>query len=157
VRGVVERQRLGPSSAGRRDVIAPLFAGVYGFLTVNPSRSSSAHSVLSAAVVGSWSRSSANVASGVAATSAFKRASCPANARRRKVVCFRGASDWVSRCRCANRWTHARLTPNVAATSSASPVVSQALNTRSRKSIEYGAAIGFLRRQKYHDRGTTYK
>src|SRR5262249_2060826 len=41
----------------------------------------------------------------------------------------------------AKRWTHARLTPNVAATSSASPLVSQAFSTRSRKSIEYGAAI----------------
>lgn len=113
--------------------------------------------VLSAAVVGSSSRSSANVASGFALTSAFKRSSWLANTRDRNLVGFRGAIEPVSRCRCANRWTHERLTPNVAATSSASPVTSHAFSTRSRKSIEYGAAIATSRREEYHDRRTMYK
>jgi hypothetical protein len=113
--------------------------------------------VLSAAVVGSASRISAKVASGRALTVLFSRSSCPAKTRVRNLVCLRGASDPVSRCRCANRWTDARLTPNVAATSSASPLVSQALNTRSRKSMEYGAAIVTSGREEYHDCRTTYK
>jgi hypothetical protein len=70
---------------------------------------------------------------------------------------FRGASDPVSRSCWARRCTQARLTPNVAATSSASPVPCHAWNTRSRKSIEYGAAILIPRRHKYHDFRTMYK
>jgi hypothetical protein len=59
-----------------------LFGGVYGlFLTLNPRRSNSNHRVLSAAVVGNCARSSANVASGFAATSAFNRASWSARTR----------------------------------------------------------------------------
>jgi len=97
--------------------------------------------VLSAAVVGNASRSSANVASGFAFTSACRRASWPAKRRDRNFVCVRGAIEPVSRCRCANQCTHARLTANVAATSSASPLASHAFSTRARKSLEYGAAI----------------
>jgi hypothetical protein len=69
------------------------------FLIVNPKRSISSHRVLSAAVVGMASRSSANVASGCAAISAASRASCPANTRDRNFVCFRGTIDPVSRRR----------------------------------------------------------
>ena len=67
------------------------------FLNVSPSRSSSVHSVLSAGRVGNCSLSSANVASGWAATSAWSRASCPDSTRARNFVCFRGASEPVSR------------------------------------------------------------
>src|SRR5262245_12971291 len=111
------------------------------FLTVKPRRSSSVHNVLMDAVVGSCARSSASVTSGCAATKAWSRTSWPAKSRARNFVCFRGASDFVSRSRCAKRWTHARLTPNVAATSSASPLACHALNTRSRRSMEYADAI----------------
>ena len=62
----------------------------------------------------------------------------------------------VSRRRCAKRWTQARLTVNLAATSSASPLASHARTTRSRKSIEYGA-IATSVREEYHDCPTTYK
>ena len=51
---------------------------------------------------------------------------------------------------------HARLTENVAATSSASPLASHARTTRPRKSIDYGA-IATSAEEDYHDRRTTYK
>jgi hypothetical protein len=58
---------------------------------VNPNRPMVRQIVLSAAAVGSASRSSANVASGRAITSAAKRSSCCAdNVRRRNVVCLLG-------------------------------------------------------------------
>jgi len=69
---------------------------------------------------------------------------------------LRGAIEPVSRRRWINRWTHARLTPNVAATSSASPLTSHARATRSRRSIEYGA-ITTSAREEYHDSRTKYK
>ncbi len=96
------------------------------FLNVTPSRSISSQSELSAAVVGRASRSSANVASGRARMRARSRSSLPAKTRDRNFVGFRGAIDPVSRRRCAKRWTDARLTAKVAATASASPLVSQA-------------------------------
>ena len=91
-------------------------------------------------MVGNASRNSTNVASGLAWMSARSRSSWPARTRDRNFVGFRGARDPVSRCRWANRCTQARLTPKVAATSSASPLAFQAFSTRFRKSIEYGAA-----------------
>jgi hypothetical protein len=87
---------------------------------------------------------------------AVSRASWPAKTRERNFVCFCGAIDPVSRRRCTNRWTHARLTANLAATSSASPLASHARTTRSRKSIEYGA-IATSTGEEYHDRRTMYK
>ena len=62
---------------------------------------------------------------------------------------FRDESEPVSRRRWTNRWTHARMTPNVAATSSASPLASHARATHSRKSIEYGAIVTSARNE-YH-------
>jgi hypothetical protein len=112
--------------------------------------------VLSAAVVGRASRSSANVASGRAVMSAANRSSWPAKTRERNFVCFRGAIEPASRRRCTNRWTYARLTANVAAISSASPLASHARTTRSRRSIEYGA-IATSAGEEYHDRRTMYK
>jgi hypothetical protein len=53
-------------AAGRGDVRATLFVGVYVFLTVNPQAAIVRDSVLSAAVMGNASRNSANVASGPA-------------------------------------------------------------------------------------------
>jgi hypothetical protein len=125
-------------------------------LTVNPNRSISSHSVLSAAVVARASRSSANVASGRAVMRAASRCSWPAKTRVRNFVCFRGAKDPVSRRRWIKRWTQARLTANLAATSSASLLASHARATRSRKSIEYGA-IATSAWEEYHDRRTMYK
>src|SRR5436190_8121847 len=98
------------------------------------------HSVLNAADVGSASRTSASVASGWAVISAARRrSSASANARRRNLVCCRGASDPVSRRRWISRCTHARLTSYFAATLSAAIPVSHARATRCRKSIEYAA------------------
>jgi hypothetical protein len=68
-------------------------------LTVNPSRSISSQSVLSAADVRNDSRNSANVASGRALINAASVFSCPAKTRDRNFVCFRGAIDPVSRRR----------------------------------------------------------
>ena len=67
-----------------------------------------------------------------------------------------GCFDPVSRRRCTSRCTQARLTANVAATSSASPLTSHARTTRSRKSIEYGAIVTSSA-EEYHDCCTTYK
>jgi hypothetical protein len=72
-------------------------------LTVNPNRSIASHSVLSAAGVGSASRSSANVASGRAVIRAAKRCSWPAKTRDRNLRRFRGAIDPVSRRRWIKR------------------------------------------------------
>src|SRR5262249_61776899 len=85
------------------------------------------------------------------------RRSAPANTRDRNLVCFRGASEPVSRRRWIKRCTHARLTPNVVATSSASLLASHARATRSRRSIEYGAIATSPRTEKYHGHRTTYK
>ena len=101
-------------------------------------------------MVGRASRSSANVRSGCAVISAASRCSCPANTRDRNFVCGRGARDPVSRRRWIKRCTHARLTPNVAAISSASPLASHARATRFRRSIEYGAIATSIRREEYH-------
>jgi hypothetical protein len=49
------------------------------------------------------------------------------------------------------------FTPNLAAISSSSPLAFHAFSTRSRKSIEYGAAIVTSAEEEYHDRRTTYK
>jgi hypothetical protein len=68
----------------------------------------------------------------------------------------RSASDPVSRRRWIKRWTHARLTANLAATSSASPLASHARATRFRKSIEYGA-MATSAQEEYHDHRTMYK
>ena len=106
--------------------------------------------------MGKASRNSANVASGRPAISVAKCCSWPLNTRERNFVCGRGASEPVSRWRCANRCTHARLTPNVAATSSASPLASNALNTRFRRSMEYGAIVT-PHCERYHDCRTMYK
>src|SRR5439155_6831977 len=121
------------------------------FLTVTPNRSISNQSVLSAALVGSASRNSAKVASGRAVISAARRSSRPAKTRDRNFVCLRGASEPVSRRRWISRCTQARLTSYFAAIASASGWASQALATRFRKSIEYGAigppATGVPRRR----------
>jgi hypothetical protein len=79
--GVVDREQVVPPPARGGDVRAPLFVGVYRFLTVTPSRSISRQSVLSAADVRSASRSSASVASGRAMISAANRSSWPASMR----------------------------------------------------------------------------
>ena len=120
----------------QRDAVRPR---VRLILTVNPSRSISNQSVLRAAVVWRAARSSAKVRSGYAVISAASRCSWPANTRDRNFVCGRGAREPVSRRRWIKRCTYARLTPNVSATSSASPLASHARATRSRRSIEYGA------------------
>jgi hypothetical protein len=112
--------------------------------------------VLNAADVGKASRNSANVASGRAVIRATSLVSRPANTRDRNFVCFRGASEPVSRRRWIKRWTQARLTPNVSATSSASPHASHARATRSRKSIEYGAIVTPALKE-YHGGRTMYK
>jgi hypothetical protein len=60
---------------------------------------------------GTGSRNSAGVASGYAAIDPTSRYSWwGSNARRRNLVCFRGAISPVSRRRCFTRSTHARLT-----------------------------------------------
>jgi hypothetical protein len=97
------------------------------------------------------------VISGLAVISAARRCSCPANTRDRNFVCGRGAMDPVSRRRWTKRCTHARLTPNVAATSSASPLASHARATRFRRSIDYGAILTSVHTEEYHGHRTTYK
>jgi hypothetical protein len=130
-----------PASTRRRDVSAPLFVGVYRFfLTVRPRRPMVRHSVLSAAVVGKADRNSTSVASGVAVINAMSRCSWSAlSVRRRNFVCCRGAVSPVSRRRCFNRSTHARLTEYFEATSLDAIPPSESPNTRVRKSIEYAA------------------
>jgi hypothetical protein len=90
------------------------------FLRVNPKRSTVRHNVLRAAVVGTASLNSVNVASGRARISAANRSSSPALRTRRRnfVLCAR--RDPVSRRRWISRCTHARLTSYFAATASAS-------------------------------------
>ena len=80
------------------------------FLTVNPNRPMARQSVLSAAVVGSASRNSASVASGCAVISATRRCSWRSVSARRETWFAGAARSPVSRRRCFNRSTHARLT-----------------------------------------------
>lgn len=69
-----------------RNVRTPMFIGVDGFFDGESHRSSSSHSALSASVLGDASRSSANVVSRIASTSARNRSSWPANTRGRKLL-----------------------------------------------------------------------
>jgi hypothetical protein len=113
----MQRQRVLPPAARGGHIRAPLFVGVYGFLTVNPKRPIVRHSVLSAAVVGSAVCNSTSVASGRAVIRAIRRSSCWGDKLRlRNFVCLRGSIEPVSRRRCTKRWTHARLTSYLAAT-----------------------------------------
>ena len=104
------------------------------------------------------SRSSANVRSGLCGDQRGQSLLLPGQHARSKLS-FAGAARGtpVSRRRWIKRCTHARLTPNVAAISSASPLASHARATRFRRSIEYGAIATSIRREEYHGHRTMYK
>ena len=152
--------RGGAATGATTDGPSPRQAGVVRrrapfFLTVSCKRSIARQRVLNAAAVGRASRNSASVASGWAVMSAANRCSwASANARRRNLVCFRGASDPVSRRRWISRWTHARLTSYLAATPRRpdphpTPAPHVAVNPSSTEPWH-------LQRQKYHGGRTRY-